>query len=337
VFNPFRWFDKLIKWFSEGISIKAKILISLFFLFFLIGIGFTGYKIETYFKEDPEACRLCHVHPGVHDLWAQSVHFGVVCAECHHATIKERAEKLYKFAILGYREVKPRQPGKIIVRSQLCMSCHWEHNPKYPQAANVRGSRYHALHVFMEGLACAQCHGHGDLAHQFLPEERFCLKCHPGKEVHGTGMQKLACINCHTDRTADLRPDRLKCLFCHSADDSIRKKLIEEGTIDVKYFHPSPEILKKATKVDAPPKSPMQFYCFECHHPHDLARPAWNDCMRCHQNVEKTGAHPLHIQGFGMQCKDCHKPHEWRVTEAQARGKDCLKCHEYKNPEDFIR
>lgn len=337
MFNPFRWFDKLIKWFSEGISIKAKILISLFFLFFLIGIGFAGYKIETYFKEDPEACRLCHVHPGVHDLWAQSVHAGVVCAECHHASRKERAEKLYKFAILGYREVKPRQPGKIIVRSQLCMTCHWEINPKYPQAANVSGSRYHALHVFMERLECAQCHGHGDLAHQFLPEERFCLKCHPGKEVHGTGMEKLACINCHTDRTEDLRPGRLKCLFCHSADDSIRKKLIEEGTIDVKYFQPSPEIIKKATKVDASPDAPMQFKCHECHHPHDLARPAWNDCLRCHQNIQKTGAHALHIQGFGMQCKDCHKPHEWRVTEAQARGKDCLKCHEYKNPEDFIR
>ncbi|MBT9171465.1 MAG: hypothetical protein DDT18_01841 [Actinobacteria bacterium] len=33
--------------------------------------------------------------------------------------------------------------------------------------------------------------------------------------------------------------------------------------------------------------------------------------------------------------KDCHKPHGWRVTEAQAR-KDCVKCHEYKDPKKFI-
>ncbi len=337
MFNPFRWFDNLIKWFSEGISRKAKILISLFLLFFIIGAGFVGYKIDTYFQESPEACKLCHpIMTESYKSWAQSAHNVVACKECHHATRKTQMEKLYRFVFLGQTTIEPRY-GEIVAPSQLCMNCHWEGDKRYPDATIIANSPYHARHVFMEKMECSQCHGFvGDVPHNFLPDEKHCLKCHPGKEVHGTGMQKLACINCHTDRAIDLKPTRDKCLFCHSADNAIRKRLIQDGTIDVKHFQPSPEIIKKATKVDASPNAPMQFYCYECHKPHKEARADWKDCLRCHAGIPKTGNHALHMQ-FGMQCKDCHKPHEWRVTEARARGKDCLKCHEYKNPADFIR
>jgi hypothetical protein len=37
----------------------------------------------------------------------------------------------------------------------------------------------------------------------------------------------------------------------------------------------------------------------------------------------------------GLQCKDCHKPHVWTVTEAQAK-KDCIRCHEYRDPKRFM-
>lgn len=333
MFNPFRWFDGIIKWFSKGISRKAKILISLFILFFLAGIGFAGYKINTYFEKDPDACKLCHVHDYAQELWAQSKHNVVACKKCHHSTKKEQVTQLYRFVFLGHKTVEPRH-GKIIVPSKLCMECHWEGNPEYPQASNVSGSRFHAKHVFMEKIECTKCHGY--VAHKFLPEERFCIQCHPKMEVHGTGMEKLACINCHTDRTEDLKPGRLKCLFCHSADDSIRKKLIEEGTIDVKYFQPSPDIIKKAQKVDAPANAPMQFKCYECHRPHKKIRPDYGTCISCHSDQLRVGKHEIHIKGMNMKCVDCHKPHSWRVTDAQAK-KECVKCHEYKSPESFIR
>ena len=35
------------------------------------------------------------------------------------------------------------------------------------------------------------------------------------------------------------------------------------------------------------------------------------------------GKHKVHLN-MDMQCKDCHKPHVWRVTEASAK-KDCVK------------
>jgi nitrate reductase cytochrome c-type subunit len=331
VFNPFQFFDKIFKWYSEGISKKAKILISLVVLFFLVGVGFAGYKINDYFENDPNACKLCHVHDYAHERWAESKHRVVTCHECHHSTKREQVVQLYRFVFLGQKTVEPRH-GKIIVPSKLCMGCHWEENKKYPQAANVSGSRYHAKHVFIERIECTRCHGY--VAHKFLPEERFCTQCHTEKEVHGIGMEKLACINCHTDRTEDLKPDRKKCLFCHGPE-SIRKELIEAGTIDVKYFKPSEELIKKATKINAPDDAPMQFKCYECHKPHAKIRPDYGTCTSCHPGQERIGKHEIHIKGMNMKCIDCHKPHIWTVKEAQAK-KECTKCHEYKDPAKFL-
>ena len=152
--------------------------------------------------------------------------------------------------------------------------------------------------------------------------------------VHGTGMEKLPCLNCHTDRTRDLKPGRKKCLFCHG-DESVRKELIADGTIDVKVFQPSPATIKKAIKIKVPADAPMQFNCYECHKPHEAVRPDWGNCLNCHVNIPNVGKHGLHVKSMGMKCKECHKPHSWRVTNESAK-KDCVKCHEYKEPKKFI-
>jgi hypothetical protein len=150
-------------------------------------------------------------------------------------------------------------------------------------------------------------------------------------------MGGLACINCHTDRTRDLRPGRQKCLYCHSADDKFRKQLIEDATMDVRFFVPDKTTIAKARKFVFDEKAPMQFYCYECHKPHTLGKmkPKTNDdCLRCHTSIPRVGKHKMHLK-MDMQCKDCHKPHLWRVTEASAK-KDCVACHEYRNPKTFL-
>jgi hypothetical protein len=192
----------------------------------------------------------------------------------------------------------------------------------------------------MEQIECTECHGelkqNREGLHRFLPTERFCVKCHAEKQVHGEAMGGLACVNCHTERTADFKPGRKKCLFCHSADEKIRKELIEGGTIDVRYFTPNPAVIKKATKISFTEKSPMQFYCYECHKPHTpgKVRPKSEDCLKCHESIRKVGKHKVHLN-MDMQCKECHRPHTWKVTEATAKT-DCVKCHEYRSPGAFL-
>ena len=331
MFNPFKLFGRVMTWFNEGISARARIMLITFALLFFVGMGLVGYKINDYFEHDPDACMMCHVHDDANKAWAKSAHKTVNCHECHHSTKKEQVVQMYRFAVLGQKTVSPRH-GAVIVAWKICIQCHWERNDHYPNAPLVNRSRYHAKHVFIEQIECAKCHGY--ITHQFLPEERFCLKCHQDKEVHGTGMEKLACLNCHTDRTKDLKPGRMKCLFCHGGEQ-VRKQLIADGTIDVKYFQPSQQLIRKATKIEAPNDAPMQFYCYVCHKPHAKVKPDMGDCIKCHKVEPGVGKHDLHIKTMNMKCMDCHKPHVWRITAAQAK-KDCVKCHEYKDPKKFI-
>lgn len=332
MFNPFSLFKKIGAWFSAGISSKVRFIIIAVLLIFSLGTLYAAYKVNDYFEHDPEACSVCHVHDTANKAWVTSVHSDINCHECHHSTKMDQMRQLYAFVVLGHDKISPRH-GKVIVPWQLCFSCHWEKNKKYPNAPDISRSRYHARHVFMERIECTKCHGYR--THQFSLEEQYCLTCHQGKEVHGTGMEKLACLNCHTDRTADLRPGPKKCLFCHGSE-KYRKELIEDGTFDVRHHMPDENTIKRAVKINRPENAPMQFNCYECHKPHKSSRPDWGNCFSCHENIVEVGQHKSHVQVMGMKCKQCHKPHIWIVTPEQAK-KDCVTCHDYKEPKDFLR
>ncbi len=329
----FNLLTKPFRWLREGMPLKGKIIIAVLLLIIFTGGGIVAFKFYDFTQNNPRFCLSCHLMKPAFEAWEKSEHTGINCHECHHLSIPEQNKLLINFVLYRPTSV-PERHGKIIVPWKFCIKCHWEKDERYPQAPSIARSRYHAKHVFMEQIECSKCHGY--VVHRFLPEERFCMNCHKNKEVHGTGMEKLACINCHTDRTVDLKPGRNKCLFCHGTDESIRKRLIEDGTIDVKYFTPTEETIKKARKITIPSGAPMQFYCYECHKPHTKVKPDSGDCLRCHSNIPDVGKHNTHVKVMGMKCMECHKPHSWRVTPKQAQS-DCTKCHEYKEPIQFIR
>lgn len=340
--NPFTLIKRAFRWFGTGLSPKAKLLFIGLLLVFSAGTLYAAYRVNYYFEHNPRACFTCHVHDEANEAWITSEHGGINCHECHKSTKVDQIRQLYSFAILGHDEVTPRH-GEVIVPWKLCFSCHWERNEDHPEAADISRSRYHAKHVFIEKIECTKCHGYR--THKFTTEERHCITCHQDKEIkpHGEGadaeacapMGTLPCLNCHTDRTADLMPGRNKCLFCHGSE-SVRKQLIADDTIDVKHFKPSEEIIRQAIKISIPKHAAMQFHCYECHNPHISARPDWSNCLsKCHSTVPRVGKHELHRQ-LDLQCKNCHKPHVWKVTPEQAK-KDCVQCHEYKDPQLFLQ
>jgi len=313
--------------FSERLSGKAKKTIAAAVLLFLAGIGIAAYTLNDYVENSPGACMRCHVHDGANKAWARSAHRAVHCRECHQFSKKELI--IHNFG----RKTPSSRDGDALAPWQRCKTCHWEKNDKYSTAPAVKLSGFHARHVSVERIECSRCHG--SVIHQFLPEERFCVKCHRGWVVHGTAMEQLACINCHSDRTADLMPDREKCLYCHG-DESARRRLIGEGGLDVKYFRPSPEVIRKAIKIKTTANAPMRFKCYECHKPHTRVRADYGDCLSCHGDQLSVGKHELHIKRAGMKCIDCHKPHVWKMSQAQA-GKVCAACHKYRDPEKFMQ
>lgn len=328
------WYMSVRQRLGEPLSLKAKLLILSLGAIIVLGGGYVAYSFYDFTQNNPRFCVSCHLMQPAYDSWAKSEHKSLNCHDCHHLSIPEQNMLLINFVLHRPNSV-PERHGKIIVSSKTCNECHTE-----GAAKRINRSLFHAKHVYMEQLECTECHGEvkpdKSGLHRFLPTEKFCTKCHTEKVVHGEGMGGLACLNCHTDRTKDLRPGRRKCLFCHSADNSIRKQLIEDGTMDVRFFTPNPAVVKKAIKITHSDQAPMQFYCYECHKPHTPGgvRPKTEACLKCHASVRNVGKHKIHLN-MDMQCKDCHKPHLWKVTEASAK-KDCIQCHEYRSPKAFL-
>jgi cytochrome c nitrite reductase small subunit len=320
---------------KEPISLKAKILIVALILVIVSGSGYVAYRFYDFSQNNPKFCVGCHLMQPAFETWSQSEHKNINCHDCHHLSVKELNGLLISFVLKRPTVVPERHKEHVIVSQKYCNQCHTEGN-----AVRINKSLFHAKHVYMEQLECTQCHGEikADKSglHRFLPTEKFCNKCHPEKQVHGEGMGGLACLNCHTDRTKDLKPGRLKCLYCHSSDDRIRKQLRDDATLDVRFFTPDAATIKKAKKISFDEKSPMQFYCYECHKPHEAGRirPRNGDCLRCHSGVPKIGKHKVHL-AMDMKCQDCHRQHVWVVTEASAK-KDCVACHEYRSPKAFF-
>jgi nitrate/TMAO reductase-like tetraheme cytochrome c subunit len=321
----------MLKWLKAGVPLKAKVIIAVLLLLITTGGGIMSYRFYDFTQNNPKFCVSCHLMQEAFDQWAESVHKGINCHDCHHLSVPEMNNLLVSF-VLHRPDKVPDRHGKIIVPWRYCVGCHWEKKEEFASAPLINQSRMHAKHYFMEQIECSKCHGY--ILHEFTPEERFCMKCHQGKTVHGTGMEQLACLNCHTDRTPDLRPGRNKCLFCHG-DETVRQKLMEEGSLDVTHYRPSQETIDRAIKINVPKDAPMQFNCYACHKPHQEVRPDWGNCLVCHRNIPQVGKHEMHINVLGMECKQCHKPHSWTVTEQSAR-KDCTTCHEYRKPSDFI-
>ncbi len=319
---------------QEPMSLKAKLVIIVLILIIIIGSGYVSYRLYDFTQNNPTFCVGCHLMQPAYDTWAKSEHKSLNCHDCHHLSVPEMNGLLISFVLKRPTVVPERHKDHVIVDQKFCNRCHTE-----GKATKINKSLFHARHVYMEQIECTQCHGEvkADKSglHHFLPTEKFCTKCHTGKQVHGEGMGGLACINCHTDRSLDLRPGRMKCLFCHSSDEGIRKKLKDDATMDVRFYAPDAATITKAKKIVFDNKSPMQFYCYECHKPHEAGKVRPNDevCLRCHAGMPKIGKHKVHLD-MDMKCKDCHKPHVWKVTDASAK-KDCITCHEYRKPAAF--
>jgi hypothetical protein len=276
--NPFSLFRKIATWFNEGVSLKARIIIVTFVFLFFVGMGVVGYEINDYFENNPNACLTCHVHDAANRKWAVSIHKTVNCHQCHHSTKKDQLVQIYRFVFLGVHKVSPRH-GNVLVAWQVCYSCHWERNSEYPGAKDVSGSRIHARHVFMEKIQCVKCHGYK--IHEFTAEPRFCVRCHKGREVHGTGMEGLACLN-WIKRAIKINvpkdaPMQFYCYTCHKPHINARASWGNCETCHTNIL----DIGKHKLHIQD-----MNLKCKQCHIPHVwrvTPEQAKKTCVQCHE------------------------------------------------------
>lgn len=329
--------EKLKGLLQQQLTMKAKIIIALLVLGMALIGALVSYQFYDFTQNNPKFCVSCHLMQPSYDAWDKSAHKGINCHDCHHLSIPEANMLLVSF-VLHRPEHVPNRHGKVIVSWKHCTKCHWESDEKAPNAPKINDSTMHSKHYFTEQIECSKCHGYindkNEGVHLFKPDGRFCVKCHTEKKVHGAGMEEISCLNCHTDRTKDLFPDRAKCLQCHG-DEKYKKELQAGKTMDTEI--PVDEgLMMGARKIDADPTAPMQFRCNECHNPHKGARPTAESCVRCHTDIKSRGKHTLHVEGMGMDCAQCHKAHTWKMTEKIAQ-KACTSCHGYRSYRGFAQ
>ncbi|MDA8387717.1 MAG: cytochrome c3 family protein [Nitrospiraceae bacterium] len=314
---------------------KTKLILAAV-LVFVVAVGaYGGIKFWNYKENNPKFCVVCHLMNPAYQAYMKSSHAGMSCHECHYLSLMGQQKLVMDVVFKNPKKVEDLG-DKVIVPWSFCVKCHYKTDDKYPDAPKINASAFHQQHFFAQKIECQNCHGFivQGIVHRFKPGPTFCVKCHPDRLVHGAGMENLACLNCHTDRTQNLAPDREKCLYCHGPAE-IRKQLLKNPTMDVSNYQPQSALVEGAQKITYDPKSPMQFSCNKCHDPHSAATPSQAGCIKCHAGIMNLGKHGMHIQMMKMKCMDCHAPHVWKVTPADAKKK-CTKCHQYQPPENFI-
>ncbi len=271
---------------------------------FALVLGFLRFK--RFIDEDPRLCATCHRSSPEFALWLGGTHKSVACQRCHHATPRQGVAMLGSFV----RGKKPSgQHAQVEVGA--CASCHFSHDPKWPQ---VGGSRGHRIHYEEKKISCVRCHAAS--MHGFEPVASKCQECHGAHAVNVGKMQRLHCFACHDFLTTEpgLRPTRHDCMRCHTAQ-GIRAPMKEHG-------------------------APMVMSCAACHRPHATDGQILAACTECHTPA-KMAKGGLHARAGHRRCLECHVPHLWAPdpkdcgrchagAAAHAKGKTCLECHTFK-------
>ncbi|MEW5746989.1 MAG: hypothetical protein AB1805_16290 [Nitrospirota bacterium] len=264
---------------------------------FILGVT-VGYRYYRYTQEDPQFCASCHLMDAAVREWQKGKHRDVVCQRCHQLTIFEKNQLLVAFVVAGNKPLEQTHG-----REKPWQACNRCHTDSAAQGAVTMTKSYgHARHVFMQKIACKECHK--GTVHDFHVNERSCQECHHDKGVHGIGMEAFSCLKCHSfsEKTPSMVP-KDRCIKCHAA---------------------------------IPRKGPMSgLLCHQCHRPHGKINPTPATCVsECHRNETAVGQHGRHLSK-GLHCMYCHRPHTWTVGEERAKSL-CSECHAFRKPESFI-
>jgi hypothetical protein len=262
------------------------------------------FRFKRYVDEDPRLCATCHRASPEFALWMGGSHRAVSCQKCHHASPEQGLAMLRSF-LAG----KSPAGKHAAVEVGACASCHFSHDPRWPQ---VGGSRGHRIHYEQNKIACIRCHAAS--MHGFEPVAAKCQECHPGHAVGVEKMEALHCFACHEFLTDEpgLRPTRRDCMRCHTAQG-----------------------------IHAPMSgSEAKMECASCHKPHRPKGETLAACRECHVPAAMAQG-GLHARAGHATCLACHKPHVWTAdasgcarchakAAAHAGGKGCLACHGFQ-------
>lgn len=297
------------------------------------------------------------VQPGA---FAQSVHAGVACVDCHRALAKQtdwphperlavvqcaacHEEPVAKYEAGVHAKSRQSRPGSAAAR---CVDCHGTHDIR--PSADVRSRAHHSNLP----ATCGRCHGDAETIRRERIRVGDVLAAYRDS-IHGRALTRSGltvapnCADCH--RAHDIQPRdaatssvnrRNAPATCGKCHEGIRHEF-EAGIHGERLA---------AGAAGAPS-------CADCHTAHNIARtdqPAFEldavkECGMCHADHAVSYRDTFHgkVTTLGFQrvakCADCHGAHGTLPASNAASlvsparlTTTCGRCHEGANAQ-FVR
>jgi len=302
------------------------VLSSLLGLLFLLFLGYAGWN-----NVRPErSCASCHEIVPSLEIWQNSAHREVSCADCHGTalgngfhSLKEKAGMVLTHLGKKETDIKVGLDEEDVLRvMKACVKCHRDEYKSWMaggHSATYTDIFLNEQHNSMERLYpdCFRCHGMyynktiADLVEpisqqgpwKLLDEEKSndpvipCLACHPihmenEMQEHPASMGDPASIFYERESRNSLTGHYMRSDRMHLRVDLLRKPDMYQGEISVLVSD-----------------DPVQRLCMQCHAPN------WDHEAGTEDDRTPTGVHE------GLSCRACHRGHS---NDARAA---CLTCH----------
>ena len=320
----------------------VKILIGLFVLFVVAGVGMVG------FTSSPSFCKSCHQMKPYFESWQASTHSEVSCIQCHFApgiepVITGKLNGVIQLIKTITNTASPKPHAEVEDVSCLRGGCHVEEDLsgaiKYAGKYNFDHTPHLKATSSHTKLRCATCHAHEtDGAHMEVSEE-VCFICHFKGRGGVTSLQPLGgCTACHeepkepitlADGSSFLHADfvgrGVQCLKCHLDAVAGNGEVSRQACLQC---HSESDKLAKHSEVA------------NLHEWHITKRKV--DCLACHSEIR----HGLNVEGSDRDgsCQKCHETLvspvasmfagvgasgiEEAVSMHRRAGVECVACHQ---------
>lgn len=273
------------------------------------------------------SCARCHeIQPAV-DLWNQSTHRSVPCAECHGGLFTFEFHFHWKNFRQLLRHLAGRVPQQIVLRERreidramaACRRCHEQEYARWqagPHSVTYRqiflDEQHNRKRLLMDD--CLRCHGMhypGNIAALVTPvDTRGPWRLLDQEMENRPTIPCLACHEIHR-RGQPMGPQR-RPRRAGPQQEEFRPSLALFDRRTQTHFSvasmPVPQVYDNGRPL-VMSRDPRQALCYQCHAPLATAERASGDdrtCRGVHEGLSCLACHEAHGQDTRASCKNCH-------------------------------
>lgn len=306
---------------------KLLIRISLLLLA-LMALGSAGFYAYWQTASPAKTCASCHEIQGAHEIWAQSPHREIECADCHGTALsagwhsmKEKARMVFvHFNQKQYEDIRLSEP-QIIEAMAKCSACHAQEHADWlssGHSATYADIFLNEKHNQMEQLSesCLRCHGMffaGRIADVVRPlNVSGAWKLVDSTQAAKPTIPCMACHEIHVKGSPAVRPDYSNPATIAAKRESRAAKAgfydRYEKTLIAAVELPTPALAHNGNAVQVA-QDEHQRVCLQCHAPNAFHQAGSSD------DRTPRGVHE------GLSCSACHATHSNDAKES------CVNCH----------